>query len=805
MNLTTSNLEPALSVVMPVYNAARWLRECLERILSQDFTDFELIVADDGSTDESRAIVRSFADARIRLLELPHDYIGTLNRMLAEVRGRYICRMDADDLMMPGRLRCQFEYMEAHPKVDVWCGGLCYVNNEDKVELPSLIGQPYRLRDILPRNYFPNPSTIIRTSSLRRMGVAYEREYIYAEDYRFWSRLIHAGARIVCTDRIFMKFRDWQGQTTKRHMAAMAEAARRAKDEVEAWISDEAYAGYVEPAVRERGRKLTVIIPFLNEGEEIVETVRSVRATAGDAVEIFTINDQSVDGYPYEEELHPYDVHYFVNLRRKGVAASRDFGVSRCRSPYFLLLDGHMRFYAEGWAQRLVDILEADDRRLLCCQGRYLQKVDGVVQDYPRKFVSFGAYMPYVKGRSFTEVYWHNEETRPGEALEPIPVVLGAGYAASKRYWDRLHGLVGLRSYGSDEAYLSLKVWMEGGSCQLVKDVIAGHIYRTVSPFRRFTTDELYNQLLIARLLYPQSWRCMAFATACLSNPDGYAEACRWLEAERPRWDAERAYLHGIFTRSFRDFLRQQAALCPQKLQAKLAKIDRADEVARFLVGNDVTDCGLCEGKTGQLLWLSLYARATGDRAAEDAASDRWQDVVAALEAGRLPANFRYGVAGVGWALLYLCANGLVDDDPAPWLALVDARLAPVDPTLCDPSFFLGAGGLLAYATARLAYALRRGEALPWTDDRMARLRQAAAQVVEARADLDAVTHALRFLALADEGRDAADFSLSLTDWLTFTDFVPLNPERWDCALTGNALSTTAHALLLRERLHENS
>ncbi len=126
MNLTTSNLEPALSVVMPVYNAARWLRECLESILSQDFTDFEFIVADDGSTDESRAIVRSFADARIRLLELPHDYIGTLNRMLAEVRGRYICRMDADDLMMPGRLRCQFKYMEAHPKVDVWCGGLCY-------------------------------------------------------------------------------------------------------------------------------------------------------------------------------------------------------------------------------------------------------------------------------------------------------------------------------------------------------------------------------------------------------------------------------------------------------------------------------------------------------------------------------------------------------------------------------------------------------------------------------------------------------------------------------------------------------
>ena len=71
---------------MPVYKRRRWLRECLESILSQDFTDFELIVADDGSTDESRAIVRSSPMRASALIELPHDYIGTLNRMLAEAR-----------------------------------------------------------------------------------------------------------------------------------------------------------------------------------------------------------------------------------------------------------------------------------------------------------------------------------------------------------------------------------------------------------------------------------------------------------------------------------------------------------------------------------------------------------------------------------------------------------------------------------------------------------------------------------------------------------------------------------------------
>ncbi len=94
------NSNISISVCMPVYNASRYLRDCIDSILSQSFTDFELLIVDDGSTDDSVEIIRSYSDSRIRLIENKHDYIGSLNLLLQEARGKYIARMDADDVIM---------------------------------------------------------------------------------------------------------------------------------------------------------------------------------------------------------------------------------------------------------------------------------------------------------------------------------------------------------------------------------------------------------------------------------------------------------------------------------------------------------------------------------------------------------------------------------------------------------------------------------------------------------------------------------------------------------------------------------
>ena len=108
---------PPVSVCMSMYNASKYLRECINSVLAQTFKDFEFLIVDDGSTDDSAEIVQSYHDSRRRLIKNKHDYIGSLNILLDEARGKYIARMDADDVMMPMRLKIQFEYNVCMPCV----------------------------------------------------------------------------------------------------------------------------------------------------------------------------------------------------------------------------------------------------------------------------------------------------------------------------------------------------------------------------------------------------------------------------------------------------------------------------------------------------------------------------------------------------------------------------------------------------------------------------------------------------------------------------------------------------------------
>lgn len=91
-------------------------------------------------------------------------------------------------------------------------------------------------------------------------------------------------------------------------------------------------------------KRLTIIIPFLNEGEEVDNTLKNIMRNGGSEAEILLINDASDDGFDYEGVIQKYNVGYIKHKRRLGVAASRDEGVEYCRTPFFLLLDGYMRF-----------------------------------------------------------------------------------------------------------------------------------------------------------------------------------------------------------------------------------------------------------------------------------------------------------------------------------------------------------------------------------------------------------------------------------------------------------------------------
>ena len=110
-----------ISVVMPVYNSGKYVNEAIRSVLAQSFDDFEFIIVDDGSTDNTQSIIHSFVDTRIKFIQNKHDFIGSLNRGMSSATGKYVARMDADDIMHIDRLKIQHAVMQRHSEITI-CG-----------------------------------------------------------------------------------------------------------------------------------------------------------------------------------------------------------------------------------------------------------------------------------------------------------------------------------------------------------------------------------------------------------------------------------------------------------------------------------------------------------------------------------------------------------------------------------------------------------------------------------------------------------------------------------------------------------
>lgn len=180
--------KPKISIVMPMYNSSLYLAESIESVLNQSYSDFEFLIIDDGSTDDSSNIVLSYKDERIILVKREHDFIASLNYGLEISRGKYIARMDADDIMHRDRLLIQNELMDTFPNIDFCSSWITFFNKELGVKQISgkysgFINNP--LVCLLQNNCFPHPSMMIRKQVLKKNNLKY-KYYNYAEDYKLW-------------------------------------------------------------------------------------------------------------------------------------------------------------------------------------------------------------------------------------------------------------------------------------------------------------------------------------------------------------------------------------------------------------------------------------------------------------------------------------------------------------------------------------------------------------------------------------------------------------------------------------------
>ena len=184
----TAKNTPRVSVIMPVWNCDSFVGEAVQSIVVQDFPDWELIVVDDASTDQTAKKVISINDPRIRLIqnETNRGVGNSLNTALATSRGEYVARMDGDDISAPDRLSQQVLFMEAHPEVGICGGWMQTFGHRDAVWRYPTDCEQLRCA-LLFRSELAHPTVMIRRSAFPEWPNLY-RPLEVAEDYDFWAR-----------------------------------------------------------------------------------------------------------------------------------------------------------------------------------------------------------------------------------------------------------------------------------------------------------------------------------------------------------------------------------------------------------------------------------------------------------------------------------------------------------------------------------------------------------------------------------------------------------------------------------------
>jgi glycosyltransferase involved in cell wall biosynthesis len=183
---------------MPVFNGEHYLRETVESILNQSWRDFEFIVIDDGSTDESAKILDPYNDPRIvrETFKANRGLVAALNRGLEVARGRYIARHDADDVAIPQRLKRQVEFLDTH--VDIAIAGSAYIEIDETGKQRKKIRMPEDVLALRWHSLFQNPfihSTVMfrRATVMEMGGYAFTTAASHVEDYALWLRMMWSG------------------------------------------------------------------------------------------------------------------------------------------------------------------------------------------------------------------------------------------------------------------------------------------------------------------------------------------------------------------------------------------------------------------------------------------------------------------------------------------------------------------------------------------------------------------------------------------------------------------------------------
>lgn len=183
-----SNYEPLVSIIMPVFNAGCYVRASIDSVLGQSYSNWELIIVNDGSTDNSRKIIKSYSDCRLRYFEKENGGVSMArNLALENMRGKFFCFLDADDLLTPNSISCRIKLFQEEREVGIVDGTVIVtqdnIQNVLRVYKPSISGRVIKNFALLSGKVFCGPTAMIRKEE--HINYAFDADMTHAEDLWF--------------------------------------------------------------------------------------------------------------------------------------------------------------------------------------------------------------------------------------------------------------------------------------------------------------------------------------------------------------------------------------------------------------------------------------------------------------------------------------------------------------------------------------------------------------------------------------------------------------------------------------------
>lgn len=218
---------PEVTVLLPVYNGEKYIHKSVESILNQTFTNFTLLIIDDGSTDSTKETLLQYKakDSRINLISRPNrGLIATLNEGLRIADTKFIARMDADDISVPNRLKLQINFMKENSEISV-CGSALKIIETGEIKKYFSTSQDLKAISLF-QCPVAHPAVMFKRDDVLSVG-GYSPSAIYAEDYDLWDRMIYNGFKFSNIDDIGLYYRLNLNQNRFLYHAKMADTTSK--------------------------------------------------------------------------------------------------------------------------------------------------------------------------------------------------------------------------------------------------------------------------------------------------------------------------------------------------------------------------------------------------------------------------------------------------------------------------------------------------------------------------------------------------------------------------------------------------